>query len=338
MADPTFINAPAQTIKKSFSVSGSTKGGGDTTATTVPPINTADLAPQTVASAGPSQNEIAQFFQPLLEHIQNEQTPASRPVPADVSPTGTFLGLLAGNLAATFAQNPAFAQQAHQYLAEQEQRRQTIQEQNYAQDLAFNAEKRNKLISIRGQILETQLTKAINDGNLVQANALSKELTKFQEGIKRESQREEAQQGIAKIQEQGRQERLTQAQKVTLTAKEEAAAAGKPITTKQYLDARNDVAKNKQLPSDITHTFFGLNNPWIGNRAPTPSDRELALEQIDVSTIKNGEPTATRGAKANLKRSILKRLNLLGTTASPQAREAVRAELEQYGLTPGDLL
>jgi hypothetical protein len=338
MPETSYTTDPSGTIKKKFSTSVQTTGGDPGLSPVIPPINTADLASQPIPQTGPSPEEIAAFYQPILDQIQNEAVPLSRPVPADISPTGTFLGLLAGNLATTFTQNPAFAQQAQQYLAEQNRQKQAITEQNYADELAFSAEKRNKLISIRGKILETQLEKAISDGNQEQALAISTELGKMQEGLKRESQRQEAQQRQALIQEEGRQQRLTNAQKATLTAEEEKSAASKPLTTKQYLDARNAVARNKELDEKTTSRWkaFGMSLPF-GPRDATPTEREEQMEQIDVATIKNGEPTAVKAAKANLKRSVLKRLGLLGTPVNPEGRALLQNELQQYGLTMADM-
>jgi 2-keto-4-pentenoate hydratase/2-oxohepta-3-ene-1,7-dioic acid hydratase in catechol pathway len=160
----------------------------------------------------------------------------------------------------------------------------------------------------------------------------------MQEGLKRESQRQEAQQRQALIQEEGRQQRLTNAQKATLTAEEEKSAASKPLTTKQYLDARNAVARNKELDEKTTSRWkaFGMSLPF-GPRDATPTEREEQMEQIDVATIKNGEPTAVKAAKANLKRSVLKRLGLLGTPVNPEGRALLQNELQQYGLTMADM-
>jgi len=335
MAD--FVGQPSETIKRKFSVSGSTTGG-DTTAPPIPPISTADLGQQPVPQSGPSQEQIAAFYQPLLDQIQNEAQPLSRPVPAQVAPLGTFLGLLAGNLATTFSQNPAFQQQAQNYLAEQTQKREAIQEQNYAQNLTFDQAKKNKLITIRGQILEKQLDEAIKKGDLAAANAASQNLYKFQEGIKRESDKQEADRRKALIQVQGAEDRKTAGVKAKLSAEEEAAKANPVLTTKDYLGARNAVARNKNL-DEKTHSkwkLFGITLP-IGPRDATPTEREEEAEGIDVATIKNGEPTAQRAAKANLKRSILKRLDLLGKAPSAEAMAQVKAEVEKYGLTLGDL-
>lgn len=338
MPETNYTTSPVETVKRKFSSSVQTTGGEPGASPTIPPINIADLASQSISQAGPSPEEIAAFYKPIIDQIQNESQPLSRPVPADISPTGTFLGLLAGNLATTFTQNPAFAQQAQRLLAENEQKRQAIEEQNYAQGLAFDAAKRDKLITIRGKILETQLDKAIKDGDTERALAISKELGKFQEGLSREGQRQKAEQEKALIGERGRQERLTERTKAEVKASEEAAAAGKPLTTKQYLDARNAVARNKELDEKTTSRwkFYGVPLPF-GPRAATPTEREEQMEQIDVATIKNGEPTAVKAAKANLKRSVLKRLGLLGTAVTPEARNQVILELQQYGLTPADV-
>jgi hypothetical protein len=160
----------------------------------------------------------------------------------------------------------------------------------------------------------------------------------MQEGLKRESQRQEAQQRQALIQEEGRQQRLTNAQKATLTAEEEKSAASKPLTTKQYLDARNAVARNKELDEQTVSRWKirGITLPF-GPRSATPTEREEQMEQIDVATIKNGEPTAVNAAKANLKRSIAKRLDVLGKPVTAEILESIRVELENYGLTPADV-
>jgi hypothetical protein len=262
----------------------------------------------------------------------------SRPVPADISPIGTFLGLLAGNLASTFAQNPAFAQQAQQYIADQARQKQAIEEQNYANQLANDVDKRNKIISIRGQILEKTLDEAIKSGDFERANVASQNLFKFQEGIKRESDKQAAQREKTLIQERGRQERLTESTKASLKTEEEKTQASKPLTTKQYLDARNAVARNKELDEKTVSQWkiAGITLPF-GPRGTTPTEREEQMEQIDVATIKNGEPTAVNAAKANLKRSILKRLERLGVPADAEGKAAVAAELQQYGLTNQDV-
>jgi hypothetical protein len=278
---------------------------------------------------GPSPEEMKAFFQPLLDQVQNEQTPLSRPVPADVSPIGTFLGTLAGNLASTFAQNPAFAQQAQQYLAEQHAQKQAIQEQNYANQLAFDAEKRNKIISIRGQILEKTLDEAIKSGDLERANVASKNLITFQEGLKRETQREDAQQRQAIVQEQGRQERLTEKTKASVKASEEKTAAAKPMSTKEYLQGINDVNKNKQLGNSAPFRFLGFQKE--------ATSHEEALEQFHASAILNGEPTVKTAAKQNLLRLVKTRLGLIGKEPNAQDIARLDAALTQYGLTRADL-
>jgi hypothetical protein len=336
MADTTFTTAPAETVKRKFSTSVETTGGEPGASPAIPPINIADLAQQPTPDTGPSQAEIEAFYKPLLDQIQNQQQPLSRPVPADISPTGTFLGLLAGNLASTFAQNPAFAQQAHQYIADQSRQKQAIEEQNYATQLASDAEKRNKIITLRGQILEHTLDEAIKKGDLQAANVASQNLARFQEGLKRESQREEAQQRLAIVQEQGRQERLTEKTKASVRASEEKTAAAKPMTTKEYLQGVNDINKNKNLPG--VGFREGVNRAMGGVfGTPQPSGHEEALEQFHASAVLNGEPTVKTAAKQNLKRIILSRLGLIGKTPDAAAKARVKAELEKYGLTFKDV-
>ena len=336
MAD--YVSSPSQTVKSKFSASVSMPGSGDTTAPPIPGVGLADVGQQPVPQSGPSQLDIATFFQPLLDQIQNERQPLSRPVPAETSPTGTFLGLLAGNLATSFSRNPQFAQQAQRYLAEQEQKRVAIQEQNYADELTFSKEKKNKLIAIRGQILESQLEKAIKDGDQERALVISTNMAKLQEGLQRESQKQQAEREKALIGARGAEDRKTNAANAKIKAEEETTQASKPLTTKEYLAARNQVARNKLLDEKTRSKWqlFGVTLPF-GPRDNTPTEREEEAEGIDVATIKNGEPTAQKAAKANLKRSILKRLGLLGTTASPEARMLVKDELAKYGLTMADL-
>jgi len=338
MPDTTFTTAPSETVKRRFSASVETSGGDPGASPTIPPINTADLAQQSVPDTGPSQAEIEAFYKPLLDQVQNQQQPLSRPVPSDISPVGTFLGLLAGNLASTFAQNPAFAQQAQQYIADQSRQKQAIEEQNYANQLANDVDKRNKIISIRGQILEKTLDEAIKSGDFARANVASQNLFKFQEGIKRESDKQTAEREKAQIQERGRQERLTERTKASLKTEEEKTAARKPLTTKQYLDARNAVARNKELDEKTVSQWkvFGVALPF-GPRGATPTEREEQMEQIDVATIKNGEPTAVNAAKANLLRSVLKRVGLLGGAINEEGKRRLDQELQQYGLTRADL-
>ncbi len=177
------------------------------------------------------------------------------------------------------------------------------------------------------------IDEAIKSGDLQKANVASQNLAKFQEGLKRETQREEAQQRQAIVQEQGRQERLTEKTKASVKASEEKTAAAKPMTTKEYLQGVNDINKNKNLPSEGRGFFFGL-----GPRTDiTPTSHEGAIEQFHASAILNGEPTVQKAAKQNLLRLVKTRLGLLGK--APNAADITRldAALQQYGLTREDL-
>lgn len=339
--DTTFVNSPSETVKAKFKASGGLLSGGDTSTPPIPDINTADLAQKPLPQQTPSPTDIESFYKPLLDQIQNQQQPLSRPVPADVSPSGTFLGLLAGNLASTFSRNPAFADQAHEYLAEQHRTQQAIQNQNYATQLAFDAEKRNNIIAVRGQILEKTLDEAIKSGDLQRANVASQNLAKFQEGLQRESQRQKAQQEQALEKTKGAEARKLEAQKAALSLsletkaqKEAAKAAAKPMSTKDYLQGINDINKNKNILSEGKGFFFGM-----GPRTDTtPTSHESALEQFHASAILNGEPTVKASAKQNLKRLILTRLGLIGKTPDAAAKAKVKDALGQYGLTPADVL
>jgi hypothetical protein len=330
MPESTYTTDPSEAIKNQFSASVETSGGGNTAPVAIPPINLADLPQQPIPDTGPNEAEIFAFYKPLLDQVQNEQTPLSRPVPADISPIGTFLGTLAGNLASTFAQNPAFAAQAQNYLAQHAKQKQAIEEQNYANELAFSAEKRNKIISIRGQILEKTLDEAIKSGDLAKANVASQNLARFQEGLKRESQRQEAQRRQAIVQEEGRQARLTEKTKATAKASEEKTAAAKPMTTKEYLQGINDINKNKNIPNEAKGLFWTDIGPRIRKEA---TSHEEALEQFHASAILNGEPTVQKSAKQNLLRIVKTRLGLIGKEPNAQDIERLDAALSQYGLT-----
>ena len=339
MADQSYLNAPSATVKKKFSASSSRTGGGDTAPVTMPTFENPDVAASPLPAPGIGPEDISSYYQPLLSDIQSEAAPAPRSVPAEVTPMGTFLGLLAGNLASTFGQDPHFAAQAQQYLADYNEKRQKAEDANYVNALEFDKARRNRLTTLRGQILDNQLEIAIQQKNEERQLAILKEKSKLDESLARERQRQDAAQRQALVQESGRQERMTERTKASVRAEEEKRTADKPLTTKEYLQALNDVAKNKELPQGSpwrtgAHVnLFGLN---FNDTAPT--SKEEALERIHATAILNGEPKTKAAAKENLKRSILKRLGYLGKSPTPESKEQSRLELEKLGLTPADVL
>jgi hypothetical protein len=337
MADPTFVNAPAQTVKKKFSISGSIPpdaGGGIPPAQAVPQ---SDLTQQPVpASITPEQ--IAQMFQPLLEQAQAEQPPLSRPVPAEISPIGAFLGTLAGNLASTFAQNPAHAQQAQRFLAEDAEKRRTIEEQNYAAGLLFDKEKHNRLISLRGKILEAQVGRAIESGDLEAASVATQNLTKFQEGLRREAAATAQKNEERSIRVTGEEARKTQAARFKLEAEKGRDAKTKPLTSKEYITGINDINKNKNIKD---RSFFEGVGAWAHSLVggiPEPTDRQTALETVYVTGLLGGEPQVRPTAWRSLRLSIRRRLGLPTTEKlNPVQRQRFETELTRYGLELGGL-
>jgi len=337
MADPTFVNSPAQTVKKKFSAS-----GAGTAPDAGPPLG--PLAAASVSDLGQqplpttmTPDQIGQMMQPLLDQAQSMQAPADQPQPAQLSPLGTFLGALAGNLATTFTNRPQYALEAHQFLHEDQQRRQQIEDQNTANRLLFDKDKRTQLVALRGKILSAQVDRAIESGDLERADVATRNLAKFQEGLRREDERTQQVGREREIKLQGEEARKTQAQKFSLEVEEGRDAKTKPLTSKEYLTAINDINKNKEIKDP---GFFERIGRWarsLGGNTPDPTDRQTALETTFVTGL-GGEPQVRPTAWRSLRQSIRRRLNLPTTgTLDPAQRMKFETELTRYGLELGGL-
>lgn len=310
-------------------------GGGSVQPTPIAAIPAQEALPPPMSLA-----QIEGLYAPLRRDIETLPPPEPAPVPPQTRPLSAFLAVLGANLGASLLRNPGAAQQVTDFLIQKEQERKAVQAQNYARDLAFNQDKRMRLVQIRGQALETALKAALEANDAERAAKIAQNLSKLQAEVQVESIIPAAgAEELKQIEAQGKQARLTEETKAAAARTEEEKRAEKPLTTKEYLAARTAVMRNKQLDVEVERkfNFFGLK---FGPRTGTPSEREEEAETIDVATIKNGEEVAKKGAKANLKRSILKRLGLLGKPApefTPTELQLLRDELAKYGLTPGDV-
>jgi len=337
MADPTYINAPTQTVKKKFTISGSAPPSTGETIGALEGVPQTDLT-QAPLPATISPEQIAQMFQPLMEQVSQEPPPLSRPVPADINPIGAFLGTLAGNLASTFSQNPMFAREAADFMAKEKEKKQVIEDQNYANQLLFDKEKRNRLVVLRGKVLEAQVQRAIESGDLDRTEAAARNLAKFQEGLKREAERTEQVGREREIRVQGEEARKTQGARFALEVEEGRDAKTKPLTSKEYLTAINDINRNKELKNPGFFEGVGRWAKSLVGGIPDPTDRQTALETAYVTGLLGGEPQVRPTAWRSLRLSIRRRLHLPSTgTLDPAQRMKFETELTRYGLELGGL-
>lgn len=294
--------------------------GGDSGAMTFP----LEERPQPLLQAG----QIPGMYQGLLNEVGGEHAPLGRPVPEGIGPTKTFLANFAGTMATQLARNPAILENIQNRLNEDRQRQQAIQDQNYAQDLLFNRDKKNKLIALRGQILEKQIDTALAQGKEDQAAVLAENLQRLQ-----------AQGFIEREKEQGFQDRQTERVKATVKAK--TGTAAKPLTMNQFLSQVQDIAgaDPKKIP-ELMKTKVGTGFLGMGGEK-APVSKQEALEAIYAGAATGGESAAVQNlGLQRLVTSLKRRLKIPDRLPpDPKAQKRVidllNRELARYGVTLG---
>lgn len=235
--------------------------------------------------------QVPGLFAPLVQEIEAQRAPLGRPVPTPLGPTRTFLATFAATLASQMARNPAIAENINTKIAQVEQRRQAIEEQNYANELLFSKEKRDKLIALRGNILEKQLALAISQGDDEAARVAAENIERL---------RNQGRLEVAK--EEGAQARSVERMKITAKSAEGVAGAElKPLTMNDFLKNLNDIAMadTKKLP-ETSQKLFGRN---------IVSKESMIEEQYAAAAI-GGEPDVKRLGMQRLVQAIKKRLKL----------------------------
>lgn len=286
-------------------------GGGEGSSATFPLLET----PEPLVRPG----EIPGLFAPLVQEVEAQRAPLGRPVPTPIGPTRTFLATFAATLASQMARNPAIAENINNKIALADQRRQAIQEQNYANELLFSKEKRDKLITMRGQILEKQLSLAISQGDDEAARVATENIERL---------RNQGRLEVAK--EEGAQARSVERMKITAkTAEGGAGEPPKPLTMNDFLKNLNDIAMadTKKLP-ETSQKLFGRN---------IVSKERMIEEQYAAAAI-GGDPDVKRLGMQRLVQSIKKRLKLPDTLpVNVAARNRIITklsnELAKYNIT-----
>lgn len=328
---PDYTTAPAQTIKEKFSVS--TTGGQNEPP--IPPFRLGQAPPELAQSPLPapvSGASIEEMFGPLLGAAEAEQAFASKDVPAATNPWMAFAGALAANTATSLTRNPLFAQQFAQYLEAEDRRRQAIQDENYANELLFSKEKRNRLFAIRGQILEKQLDEALKANDFERAQTAAQNLEKFRETLSRAMLPEKTAAEAYGTRVRGEEERKTLRTRASLETEKTTGVSAKPLTMDQYIDAINSAFKSKGDEGQEWGKVLGfIPAPWL--KGPVKGKTEL-MERIHASAIQGGEPDVQKAARRSLLLSIAKRLEVDPTKDLDQKQlDALKSEFAKLGLT-----
>ena len=273
--------------------------------------------------------QIPGMFGGLLGEVQNQPAPIGRPVPEALDTTKTFLATLAGTLGTQLTRNPAVLQDIQERMAERQRRSQAIEDQNYAEQLLFGKEKFNRLLALRGNILEKQIETALSQGNEEGARVAAENLERIRQRGRIEAEKEA-----------GRQARLTEGTKARLEAKakEKEGAELKPLTMDQFNQAVKDIATSD--PEKLTEIMADkVNTGWFGLGGKKPaSSKQEALEQIYAGAALGGEPAVAALGKVRLVNSIKQRLRIpekLPSNPEAQRRIITRLanELSKYGIS-----
>jgi len=330
----TYTADPVAAVKESFTLSGS--GGGDAGPGGRAPTPKAQPA---VALPPPlSTATIESLYQPLRHDIETLPPPAARPVPPPPPALNSFLSLLGANLGASLLRDPGAADKIFGYMQEKEQQRQAIEDQNYAQNLAFNENKKAQLVAIRGKALETALQVAIQSNDAERAAKIAENLHRLQA----ETQAQTVIPAMSSLQiekakEIGRQQRLTLADQIKMKL-EATTASGKlqPITGKDFLKSIDDINKNKELTTHENGLLGGLLQGIFGGDKKV-SKKDM-LKASFVTGIMAGDPGVKADAKRRLLMTVYSDLGWLGKKdvskiLTPQEEAQLSNKLAEYGVT-----
>lgn len=310
MATPTNISDPRQAIADAFS-----------------------QFQQGFTPSGPTSDQIAGLFAPLLGDVQSEQAPLPRPIPQGLNPLQAFAGALASNMGSALTRNPMFAQNFARTIQEQQQRQQAVEDQNYLEDLAFNKEKRNRLLTIRASAMEKQIENLMAQGKEQDAAKLAGQLEKLRGNVEMAVNEAQVPGRVAEIRAQGEEARKLESikagieqKKIDAAEKKATDAANKPYNMSQYQDDIRDVMH-------LTPEQLQTKKPgWFGIGGESIPKGEM-LEQLHAKAATSPDkPTATAGRRA-LIMSISKRLGIKDpTNATKKEADLVNAELARYGV------
>lgn len=253
----------------------------------LPPILTAD--------------RISQIFQPLMNAIETQGGPQPREVPPPTPALATFLSVLAGTMGAQLTKNPQVRESVIRTLEEQQQRRQAIEDQNYAQELLFDREQTTRRLAALGRQLDAEYDAAIEGGKTEQAMKIEQNRAKVAEWMQ--------QRGIVQT---ANEQRITEGYKSELDKDEKAAEAelkgeetGEPLKTKDYLARIEAVAGNKNIPDKE-------DKGWWQGKNVTSKERELG--QIYAAGVLSGDAATRKIARRHAWMYALRATNLAGKT------------------------
>lgn len=333
-----YTTNPSQKVKEKFSASltsGAEIGPGP--AIPKPAKTTRAALPPPM-----SIDQIDSYFEPIRKEIQALPPPEAAPVPPKTPALTAFLSVLAGNLGASLTRNPAQAEQIQNYLLEKDKERKAAEAQNFASRVAFDQNRRNQLISIRAQALDTALQEAIKSGDSERAAKIAENQLKLGADLKATVETPAETAGkIAVTQEEGRQQRMTLAAAARLAIEKETEGTGKPLTPQQFQKAIDDVNKNKELTTE-EHGLLG--NLW---RMLVGGDNKINKRDMLMGTyvtgFLGGETSVQDTSRRRLLSMIYAQLGLLKkykdpkTPFSPEDEAKVRKALTDVGLDPDEV-
>lgn len=335
MAD--YVTAPTAKVKEKFTVTGS-QSGKPVNAGPSPTVSKGKVPPPAALPPPLSMQAIDQMYAPLRKEIEALPPPTPAPVPQKTPALNAFISALGANLGAALTRNPAMGQQVTDYMIQKEQERKAAEAQNYATRLAFDQNKRNQLIQIRAQSLETALKGAMEANDSERAAKIAENLHKLQAEVQANVLiPAETEKGIKIAQEEGRQQRLNIAATVKAALEKETEGIGKPLTAQQLQKAIDDVNKNKELTTQ-ENGFFG--NIWQslfgGDKKVGKKDM---LKGAYVTGLIAGEPQVRSTSKRRLLTMVYSELGLLkkykpDEPFKPADEAAVRKALADLGLDP----
>jgi hypothetical protein len=291
----------------------------------VPPIPAEQALPAPIGA-----DQIQKAFAPLMAEIQGQKGPPGRAIPPPTPALATFLSVLAGGLGAQLAKDPRIEENIIQTLNQHEQRRQAIQDQNYAEELLFNRERATQRLAAVGQAVQAELEAAIKANDTDRMMKANKNLEMLRQlGEER---------GIRLT---GIEARKTARVEGALKA-EIGAKAAEALEPKDYAARRGELLTSKELPNVpqskglLGGLVGGIGEALFGKPAAT---RQSEIIQLDKEALHSGNEKTIAAAKRNIQQTVLRALGLqMKAEFNEKDSIAIRDKLrELYDLEPSEV-
>jgi hypothetical protein len=310
----TFTQSPSAAVSETFKSSIAEKGPTESSGT--PGMMAFDPIPPPLSSS-----DIASAFQPLFSEIQSQVAPPHQVAPPPTPAMATFLSVLAGSLGAQLTKNPAVQDSIMRTLAENEQRRKAIEDQNYANDAVFNQQKASQRLAATGKVIEAELDSAIKANDMDRVMKAQQNLEKLK--------------GYLDIQNTQAREtsEFNQAVKVEqMKTDAQDAKDAKGLDPKDYISRRGDLIKSK-LPE--RGGVMGKISEAITGPKMT---KAMEVARVDKEGLSSGNPNTVKIAQRNILQDAMKLAGVDMATIDKKGFEKLKAKLKEvWDITPEEL-